>query len=692
MAITKPVKVPQKNITTTDVVSLDGGIDERGDANADPNSFVYGRNFMVNSRGLGTHRLGLKQFLPDTVETVYEVFPAIYNNKLYYLVADDGKIKYCEAGSNTWVDCGGPNEVTTGPNIVTTFIRVQDAVLILNGVDKLRFINLKDLEMVQYTALPNPTNAPTLTATGITTTGSVKVYYAMNWNSTVGQTEITPILSQTISKQRDMWKTDGTEYVTVARNNTAPAGAKSWNLWVAMAPAGGTIQPSDMLLLAAGIDIATTEFIDNGTLATDLNRGTAPEDNSTDGPIARFGIETDGRPILYGIKGDEHAALIGGYGENALDFSPSNGGYRMVLNQGTNYYPMSFVGFRNGQGIPSLTILFSNTQGLSKQSIAEQQTVSYGNTSFVVWAVTEQNYGAAGVSSPYATTNYNGGLYFHSTDGIMRMDTKVSVQNVLSQMRISDKVEDTVGSIRNAAIDKIVSTAWAGRVYFTIPSRGYDYNNEILIYDISNDQKPKWYSFDIRAQWIGTISPEDEAAFVYICQDNHIYRLDESYAAIDENNDGTISSFPVEARGSLIGLNEAHNSYKAIVQVVFYLTDVIGTVQVGVNYRNESGRMKTKVKTRTVGQYSRSSGGGWSSPDYMFNQNMPTEVLRWGEVAKINNVNQSTKQSIRIPMQMNVIASEMQWFVRSGTDDVTSFVLRSVSYEGENLGVKVDLR
>lgn len=693
MATDKPVKVPTKTISSTDIVSFNGGIDERGDANADANTFVASRNAMVNSAGLLTHRYGLKRWLPDTVDTVYEVFPAIYGTELYYFVADDGKIKYCQSGDTAWTICGGTNAVTTGTDIITTFLRIQDKILVLNGHDKLRFIDLATLNMTQYTTVADPTAAPTATATVLALSGSFKIYYGINFNSTVGQTKLSPILSQAVSKARGQWKTDGSEYLTIARNNTAPTGAVSWNLWVSTAPAGATIQDSDMLLLAAGIDLSVTSFVDNGSLPIDIGKGTAPEDNSTDGMIATYGVEDKGRPILYGdpTQGKEHNVYIGGDGDNALDFSPTNGGYTIELNKGTNYYPVGVIGFRNGQGIPSMTVLFSNTQGLSKQTIIEQQTITYGNTSFVVWAQTEQNYGSAGVSSPYAVVNYLGSLIFPTTDGIVSMDTEASMQNVLSSKRISNKIEKTVKSIKNSALGKIIGTAWSNRVYFSVPSRGYAYNNEVLVYDMTDTANPIWYTFDMKAQWLGTISPQNEAAFVYVCQDNHIFRLEESYVALDDNADGTTTPFPVSATGALIGANQAHNSYVAVVQVVFYLVDVIGSVQIGVTYRDENGKMKTKAKTITEGEYAKSSGGGWSSPGYSFQVGQST-YNRWSDIPKIADADIATKQTVRktIPLG-SAVTNEMQWFINTNLDN-SSFILRSVSYEGVSIGVRGDLR
>lgn len=687
----KPVKVPQRNITSNDVVSFNGGLDERGEVNALPNTFTYGRNTMVDLQGLLTHRQGLKKWLPNTVQTVYQVYPAIYEGVLYNIIADNSKVKYCVAGDTSWTDFGGGagNSVTTTAGVITTFMRVLDKVLVYNGVDKLRYIDLATMAMVKFLAVADPAAAPTLTATGITATGAFKAFYAVAFNSACGTTAISPILSSAVSKSRDAWKTDGTEYVTVARHNATPANATSWNLYMATAAAGGTIAASDMLLLAGGLDLSVTDFIDTGSIAINISQGTAPEDNSTDGMITQYGVEAEGRPILWGDPAHPENLYIGGDGASALDFSPTNGGYTLPLNKGTNYYPMVVVGFRNGQGIPSLTVLFSNTQGLSKQSIIEQQTVTYGNFSFVVWGVTEQNYGSAGVSSPYAAINYLGKLIFPSADGIVAMDTQAAMQNVLSSERVSDSIAETIGSFRNEILKFIVGAAWNNRVMMTVPSRGYSYNNEIIIYDLTNKQHPIWYKWDIRCQWLGVVSPANSASFVYVCQDNHIFRLQTSYVAQDDTADGLSTPFPLSARGTLLGTNQAHNNYTAINQAMFYLQDVIGSIEVGVTYRDRNGTLRTKSKTVSRGAYLGSHSGNWSDHSYLFTGH--TTYIRWSDSPFIEDADTSVKETIREPLKLNnVIVSEVQWFVNTNLDN-SSFTLRSVSYEGVNLGIKADL-
>lgn len=685
--------VKSKTITPLDIVSMNGGLDERGDYNAAPNTFVYGRNVMPDQKGLLTQRYVMKRWLPDTVENAHQVYGVIYSGNLYYITADDGKIKYCQDGDSSWTDCGGSNSFTTGNGVKTTFLRVLDRVIIINGVEKISYVDLTNFEVVKFTPLADPTSAPTITPGVITASGSFKIYYAISFNSTVGETAISPIYggSNNISKDRYTWKTDGTEYIDINRSNTAPTGAVSWNLYMSTKAAGGTIVASDMLPLAIGLDISTTTFRDNGSLPIDLSRGTAPEDNSTDGPVVSYGIETNGRPILYGDINAQYNIWIGGDGENALDFSPNNGGYRSEVSKGTNYYPTNVVGFRNGQGIPSLTVLFSNPNGLSRQAILEQQTVTFGDISFVVWGITEQNYGSAGVAAPYGVVNYLGGLYFPSTDGFVKMDTEASLQNVLSSKRITDPVYKTVSSIRNTSLGNIVGTAWDNKIIWSIPSRGYSSNNELLIYDITNRDAPVWYKWEIACQWVGVISPNDASSFVYVTQDNHIFRLVKGYVAADEDASGASTPFPMAASGGFSGLNPAHSTYKAVVQVVFDLVDVIGKADLTVSYLNRGKRLRSKTKPVEFNTYATSSLDGWDNPNYTY-PNEPGNYQEWDSIAPLSGDSSEGKQRSRSKIRLKIITNELQWSISTNATDASSFVLRAVSYEGVDLGNRVDLR
>ena len=689
MAVRNPAKIPKKNIGSVDVTGFSGGMYLNGEQNAKGNQIVEGHDVEMTIDGFITPRRSLTPWLPDTVEDGYQIFPAVWNGEVLNFTADNGKVKYCKDGDATWTDCGGDNTITTGAGGKPIFLRILDVLLVLNGGngDKLCYVKLSDKTVVKYLPVTDPSVAPTAAATGITNSGAYKIYYGYTYSSATGETKISPILTYTINKPRDQWKTDGSEYLTITRPAGIPTNATKWNLYIALASTGGTIQDSDMLLLAGGLDLATTSIVDNGALAIDIGRGNPPSVNSTDGPRVKFGIETNGRPVLFGDVDNPHNVWIGGDGDFALDFSSSNGGFRSEPSKGTNYYPASVIGFRNGQGIPSLTILFSNTQGISKQATLEQQTINYGNQSFVVWGVTEQNYGAAGVASSLGVVNYKGQLSFPSVDGFTSMDTQPQLQNVIATKEIDTDISPYSERIKVEALDEIVGTGWGNRVLWIVPSYGFDTPNEILIRDLNNNGA--WNPpLQIPATWIGTVSPPNTPAFVYIRQGKKTFKLFESFGTVDYLASGA-QTFSTYAKGALIGINDARNAYQATVQAVFYLVGLIGNARVGVNYRDQNGDMQTAYEDVVGPAYVLSSSGGWSDPQYTY---AGFAALPWTQPALIDQ-SASSLVSVdkRVPVAINDLVSEVQWWIetQAGYND---YLLRVVSYEGENLGVKPDLR
>lgn len=693
MAVVDPVKVPKKNISSLDITGFSGGLYLNGEQMAKGNQIVDGYNVEMMINGLLTQRKSLQPWLADTVQNGYQVFSAIWLGELLHFTADNGKMKYCREGDTTWTDCGGANVITTGAGIKPILLRVADVILVMNGGggDKLCYVDLATKAVIKYTFVADPAVVPSAAPTVLLNSGSYKIYYGFTFSSATGETKISPILSYTINKPRDQWKSDGTEYLTITRPGGNPAGATKWNLYIALASTGGVIQESDMLALATGLDLATTSVIDDGTLAIDIGRGNPPAANSTDGPRVKNGVETNGRPVLFNDVDNPYNVWIGGDGEFALDFSSSNGGFRSEPSEGTNFYPASVIGFRNGQGIPSLTILFSNPQGISKQATLEQQTINYGNQSFVVWGVTEQNYGAAGVASANGVVNYKGQLSFPSTDGFTSMDTQPQLQNVIATKEIDADIKEYTRRIKVSALGEIVGTGWDNRVMWIVPGGGFDTPNEILIRDLNNNGS--WNApLQIPANWIGTVSPPTSPAFVYIRQGKKTLKFFESFGTVDYLGGGA-QTFGTYAKGALIGINDAHNAYQALVQAVFYLVDWIGPITIGVNYRNQNGKIKTKQKTIQGPTYVASSSGGWSDPYYTYGA-MPMLGGGWSTgIAPIDSAASSLdKIDKRVPLAINDLASEVQWWVQTPANSYCSFKLRAISYEGENLGVKPDLR
>jgi hypothetical protein len=470
----KPVPVPKQEISSVDVPNMAGGLYLQGAQNAPVNSFVSSKDVELTAVGYATNRRRLVPFLPDTEETSYQKAPILFNGQLYYFTLDAGKAKFCQYGDSTWVNCGGgSNSFTTLNGGFPKLIRVLDNILILNGKngDKLAYIDLNTpgFPVIKYTLVTNPTLAPTDVLTNITS-GAFHIYYAFTYSGAVGETELSPILDVSINRVRDQWQIGTAGSIKVTRTGSIPTGARYWNLYVALASTAGTVQPSDMLQLAVKLDLATTDFVDDGSLSINLG-SVPPSANSTDGPRVSNGLVEDGNPILFQDEDNPYNIHIGGGGPNAMDFSVSNGGYRAEPEKGTNFYPTTIIGFRTGQGVPALTVLYSNTEGLSKQAVLQQQTVNYGDQSFTVWGVTEQHYGAAGVAAPNSAINYNGKLLFLSTDGFQSAETQPTIQNVLSIVPVSSPIDDYVRGIKNSAMPTVVGAGWNNKFMWLVPER-----------------------------------------------------------------------------------------------------------------------------------------------------------------------------------------------------------------------------
>lgn len=692
-------------VISSPIVSFNGGLDTRIPQNAAPNTFNAAQNVSVTTQGLLTFRPGLKKWLPDTVDTVYQMYPVLYNGQMYYFVCDEGKVKYCQDNATSWTNCGGSNTVTR--HVRYQFIEAENKLYVANGNDKSRYIDLTTMNMVVFTAVTDPANAPTLAAFGTGLTFSTTpgpstpypIYYSINYNGAIGQTANSPIVTGWTSIDRTDWVGNNTYGLTVTFNNTAPTGATSVNLWIATAAAGGSITNDDMLMIASGLPIATTTFQDNGSLQPILGGGTAPNDNSTQGFIATYGTEIDGRVFLWGIVGDSYALMIGGDPGNAFDFTPTHNGFRLVMNEGTNYYPTNLVSFRNNQSEPAWTMLYSSTQGVSKQAVIAAKTVNYGNISFVVWSMADQGRSVPAASSPYAGFVYNNSLFFPTATTIEELTTKPTNFYVLSVTNIAIPITSVYQSINADQLPNIVGCGIDDKMYFSCAVNGYNYNNIILVYDYTDPQNPRWYPWNITQNWIGVVSPPNQDFFLYVSQDNHIFRLEQGTVAQDEDHNGVPHPFDWGATGPISGLTPDHASYLAIVQALFYVLDVVGEIDVTITYAmaSPSGQLKYKSRSKAINgpDYVIGNDGNWSDYQYQF---LPSEqpLLAWGGNPVFNPADtQQPAQSYRQPVPVNEVVNEMQWQFASNSlssNGPTAGIFRGVSYEGVNIGPKGDIQ
>jgi hypothetical protein len=261
---------------------------------------------------------------------------------------------------------------------------------------------------------------------------------------------------------------------------------------------------------------------------------------------------------------------------------------------------------------------------------------------------------------------------------------------VIATKSVDKDIKEYTKRIKTSALGEIVGTGWNDQLLYLIPAYGFDTPNQILIRD--NNNNGSWIPpLEIAAQWIGTVTPPNSPGFVYICQGNKIMKLFESFGTVDFKG-GEPVTFATYAKGALMGINDAHNGFQAVVQAAFYIVDLIGDRTIGVNYRNQFGKMKTKKKVIKGPQYVLSSAGGWSDPQYMYNNQKVPASKGWDSVAQMI-ISTSTLQKLTkwhfVPI--GDLASEVQWWYQTPSG-YNSGMTRAISFEGENLGVKPHLR
>jgi hypothetical protein len=282
-------------------------------------------------------------------------------------------------------------------------------------------------------------------------------------------------------------------------------------------------------------------------------------------------------------------------------------------------------------------------------------------------------------------------LQFPSSDGITSIKTEANLQNVLSPSVVSDQVSETYRTIKNANFDKIVGAAWNNMVMFAVPSRGYNYNNQILVRDLTNKNKPRWAVWDLAVDWLGAISPYDQASFMYIRQGNKFFKLQETYVAEDEEVDGTPEAYPVTIQGNLKAFSRGKNAYFAANQAVVYLAKFIGTVDITITYINKKGNPKSKTKRFTNGSNRRNTFAGWGNPRLVWTA-YNNRMIGWSKQMPISGDSEASQKAtkrcrIRLP---NPVINEYKVSVYSNLEN-TSFDFVGSNLEGINIGVIGDI-
>ena len=583
----------------------------------------------------------------------------------FYLVSmqvmgDDAYICYCRGEDPLWTKIPTKKYDKTAP---AHYVQVGDKVLVMNGVDNLSYIDLKDWTITTFTKVDDMA-APTATATGLSGSGFL-VYYAVTASSTVGETKASEAVSVTIGTARDGWD-PASQYVTI--NWTAVANATGYNVYVGTA-SDGEGEPV-MHLLKSNIDPSITSFKDDGSQAIDISR-IAPEYNSTAGPKATRGTVVNGRVWLVGDTDNPYYVWYGGDYGHEIDFSPSGyGGGYITVASGTKEIPIAVMPFRRGQGDSTVVVLTQGSNGSGRRFQINYSTVSYGGESVVVWSPSEDS-GRDGTDSPDAVVVYNNSLFYPSKDGFKTTGTMPSLQNVLSTRTISTTIKDQIALLKSSVMSKAVGLAYEGKIYWALPV-GDNENNRVWIYH--PDQKGAWItSWYLKVKWMTLYNDNSgNTHFLLYCQDGGIYELNRAVATRDNRE-----AFATDLSSGMVQFSKDGRDWARLIQLVFTFLKPKGEISIEVEAMTEDGAMKYK---QTVISGNQSAAFGWSQV-----VNRSPRMVGWS--------NLTGKIEIEAQEYLDEIVEideDVQWFtysihtVKAGTD----YKLSSVVAEHVPIGIK----
>lgn len=666
-----PKAVTPPKIETLDVNNwLGGTVTALDDGRTPADGLRSSGNVYLEQDGTIRPRPSLQRYGPQPVGTILgEIYPfrtvsgLDTTNYLITLqnVSGTTSAYIAQPSDDTWVECTG---ATYDDSASARFFQLDDKVLIMNGTDTLSFLDISTSTVTTFDAIDDAT-VPTIANNGTTdlTTGttSFTVWYAITANSSVGETTgVSASLS--INTERDLW--DGSTQ-SLKITWSAVTDAQSYNIYAAVT-ADGSGNPT-LGLLASGLDAGTLSFTDDGSLGIAVFK-TMPLDNSTAGPKASRGVAINGRAWLTGDKNNPYYLWHGGDPGHELDFTPANGGGFVNIGSGTGEIPNVAWNFRSGQGDPEIKCLTKGLNGSGKRYTISSTTLTYGASSFTVWAPAE-DYGFSGTDSPDGLIVYNNSTYYPSRDGFKELGTKPQLQNLLDNDSVSQTIQTDLGLLNNNAMDGSCGLGFEGRLYWALPV-GSSSNNEIWVLDL--DRNGAWMKpWSIAADWMVLVQDEDGFTHHVVLSNNTIYELSYNTKTSD---DGV--PFATSGTTGLTYFSADGREWARLIRLVIEVLRPQGTINFAVSGFTSAGAL-IPLGTGSITADIGTNGYGWDEAGW--------DVYGWDAFAAVPTLVGTSSQDVPIKINKDVRYFNLTWNSTEGSVDYS--ISRAVA-EYVSIGVK----
>jgi hypothetical protein len=627
------------NIQTTSVKSWAAGQQSKNDvARLPTNGLFTTTNALLVQDGGIRPRPSMVLYGAQPVGTVLgEIFEfkdtTVLPNANYRICLQnvDGTTKaYYSKDLGAWTMASGK----TFDNVAKAhFCQINNAVLIMNKMDNLSYLNISTKAVVPFVALTTP-SAPTLTTNNALTGTTFTITYRIAANSTVGTTIGSGYLSVTVSTDRDLWNAT-TQSLVISW--AAVTGAQSYNVYM------GTGGIGTEYLIASGI--TGTTYTDNGTAYQD-NTQSYPLVDSTAGPKAGHGDVINGQVFLTDILDDQYTVKVGGFYPYNLDFTPVHGGNSVPIGVGTKNLPVRVRLFRNFNGSSGIKVYCSGTNGHGKRYTMTPNTITVANTVVNTFDVTEDN-GEDGTSSPDALIYYQDSNYYPSADGFKTDGTVPQLQNIISTRRITNTIQPDIASLNQDAMPGAVGIAVAGSLYFALPV-GTTSNSQIWVNNLDLGggwMKPLYIAADWMMQYNSNsvTAGGDGVSHFTVLSGNKIYEL--SYAQLTNDNG---KSFATGFSSGRIFFSQDQRVCAKLLNFILTVLRPSGPITVTV-----TGQFKDSstpiTKSVTIDFSPSTSAAGWSEAGW--------SERGWSEIQIIPVTNNVGSRDIKVKVN-----KEVRWF------------------------------
>ena len=502
------------------------------------------------------------------------------------VIAGVGKVHVRKDGG-TWTAATGAGN-SYDDEAVVNFAQSASRVYVSNGENAMSYYDINTGAIVVYTSLTTP-STPTVTRTGLSGT-TYTYYYKITANNAVGESAASAADSEQASKLRDNW-TSASEYMDITWSSVS--GALSYNIYM------GTTAGEEQYL--ATVDGSSLAYRDDASVAPNPFK-TAPDFNSTEGPILRYMWNTDGR--LWGVGDVNHPDYLwydGGAGAEGI-FSVSDGGGNVSINPGGDTVPVAVRSFRTGKGDAAVTVLSRGVAGTGKMHHIGFSSFTFDNDTYTFPTPTEAN-GQAGTVSARAVVEANNSLWYPTGQDFRSTGTTANVQNILSTNSVSNDIIPDVQNLNLSAMEGACGLLYENKIYWSLPV-GASENNQIWVKDLSRGGV--WimpWLISAKFMWLSEDNTTGDISHC-IYNGTKILRFTRSVATQD---DGVAFRTRVAHEGLV--WDENGMTMAAIQEQRFKLLQPVGEIQFNSFGLNEDGLVDT-LGSETFSQTA--SFTGWS--------------------------------------------------------------------------------